>query len=294
MIVRETRIKVAGIKQEEDQRCPKTKRSFWTEFIFFRGKTFIHAKDSNELAEYEKEKKRRRGRKRKRFLRDPRTRHPPIYITASSTRTFSSNPPSFAGVRVSRSTAFSRNFVLSEELKMVHQELAIWFRLRQKYRYLIVRGLSCHSTFNIISWNTDITEYSLCQALCKLVRFEICDYEVTSTRTFAADSKKRRSYVSRVRVPRMHDFSHDAYERAEKVRASHLKNELESLLTLLMLHHAPFRHVLAKVYFLIRPDCDPWRKTSVRLVAQIFLWLNDCIAICWQCSVDFFIITREV
>jgi len=67
----------------------------------------------------------------------------------------------------------------------------------------------------------------------------------------------------------MHDFSHNAYERAEKDRASHLKNELESLLTLL--HHAPFRHVLAKVYSLIRPDCDPGRKASVRLVEQIFL-----------------------
>lgn len=61
----------------------------------------------------------------------------------------------------------------------------------------------------------------------------------------------------------MHDFSHDAYERAEKDWASHLKNELESLLTLLMLHHAPFSHVLAKVYSLIRPDCDPERKASV-------------------------------
>lgn len=115
---------------------------FFNWIHFFRGKTFIHTERSNELAEYEKEKKRRQGRKRKsRFLRDPRTRHPPIYIIASSTRAFSPNPPSFAGVHVSRSTAFSRNFVLSEKLKMVHQERAISFQLRQKYRYFFIREL---------------------------------------------------------------------------------------------------------------------------------------------------------
>lgn len=68
MIVHETRIKAARIKQEEDQRCPKTKRSSWTEFIFFRGKTFIHTKDSNELAEYEKEKKKKKKRAEEKAL----------------------------------------------------------------------------------------------------------------------------------------------------------------------------------------------------------------------------------
>jgi len=47
MIVRETRIKAAGIKQKEDQRCPKNQRSSWTEFIFFSGQDF-HSREGFE------------------------------------------------------------------------------------------------------------------------------------------------------------------------------------------------------------------------------------------------------
>lgn len=248
-----------------------------TEFIFFRGKTFIHTKRSNELAEYEKEKKiGRQGRKRKRFLRDPRTRHPPIYIIASSTRAFSPNPPSFAGVHVSRSTAFSRDFVLSEELKMVHQELAISFQLRQKYRYFFIRGFLCLPTFITTKYRYYIS--TLCKVLYTLARFKIREGHVTANVCGWLEES------GTVRTPHvcMHDFSRDAYERAEKERGSHLKNELESLLTLLMLHHASFRHVLAKVYSLIRFDCDPARQVSS--IRRANLWLNDCITICWQCS----------
>jgi len=87
----EVRIKVVGIKRKEDQRCPKV--TIFLNWIHFFDKTFIHAKDSDEFAKYEK--KDEGSKERTRITRDPRTRHPPIYIT-SSIRAFSSNLPSFA------------------------------------------------------------------------------------------------------------------------------------------------------------------------------------------------------
>lgn len=115
----ETRIKAAEMKRKEDQECcVRRQQSFWSEFIFF-GKTFIHAKGFERACgiwERKKKWKRRRGRKRKRMSYETLARVTlPFTLHPAHPRLFFESP-------FSRSTAFSQDFVFSEELRMVYQK----------------------------------------------------------------------------------------------------------------------------------------------------------------------------
>lgn len=82
---------------------------------------------------------------------------------------------------------------------------------------------------------------------------------IFTSRALVAWLEERGEHAS---FERTNDFSCDVRERVEKDGDSRLRNELESLLTLPSLRYASFRHVPAKVYFLIRFDCNPGTKVQ--------------------------------
>lgn len=134
----ETRIKAVEMKREEDQeRCVRRQQSFWSEFIFF-GKTFIHAKGFERTRwiweRKKKKEKKTRAEKKARVLRDPRTRHPPIYITSST-------PAPFLRIPL---LSFHRLFAGLCSLRGAEDgtsracDFSFW--LKRKYRYFFLRG----------------------------------------------------------------------------------------------------------------------------------------------------------
>lgn len=155
MIVRETRIKAAGIKQEEDQRCPKTNGFLELNSFFFGARLSFTRRIRTRSRNMEKKKRKMRAEE-KALLTWPSHASPSHLHYSIQHPCLFLEFPSFTGIHVSCSTAFSRDFVPFEELKMVHQELAISFRTKI---LILLRKEAFVSTFNI-------TKYRYYRVLC--------------------------------------------------------------------------------------------------------------------------------
>lgn len=152
MIVRETRIKAAGIKQEEDQRCPKTNGLLELNSFFFGARLSFTRRIRTSSRNMEKKKKRKMRAEEKALLTWPSHASPShLHYSIQHPCLFFESPFSYRRPRFPFHCLFAGTLFSSRSWRWYIKNLRSHFG--QKYRYFFVKGLLC---LPLILRNTDI------------------------------------------------------------------------------------------------------------------------------------------